>query len=347
MRLTLTLFSLVFLASACADETALIVTIDGSQLNVPDEIGEVVVRATGDRSGAMQAGSFPLDGTWPQSVAIRRGSAEGNESVLIEVYGRRAGASSWEIRRVVRDAFVDGESREVNVVLSRACYQVRCPDQPELQDCNMGVCDGQMTDAGTDTPIDAGDDTGRDAGVDTNMPDTNMPDTNMPDTNMPDTNTNGTLIISEYVEGSSNNKAIELYNASGSTITLSTCVLSLIVNCGSSTTSYTLPNIGLVPGGAYVFCNSSVGSELRAFCDDIPATQVINHNGNDLYTLECGGTLVDTFGSRPECASGAWADRTLRRSPGIVMGDTNLDDALSGWESFPSNTFGGLGSHSP
>ncbi len=80
---------------------------------------------------------------------------------------------------------------------------------------------------------------------------------------------------------------------------------------------------------------------------------VINHNGNDAYSLTCGGILMDSIGANTGDPGTEWmgggvgtADTTLRRKPSIVVGDTNLGDAFDPsveWDPFAADTLSGLG----
>src|SRR4051812_47349277 len=56
------------------------------------------------------------------------------------------------------------------------------------------------------------------------------------------------LIISEYVEGSSNNKAVEIYNGTGSAVNLSQYKLELYTN-GSSAIQSSLALTGTLENG--------------------------------------------------------------------------------------------------
>jgi predicted extracellular nuclease len=65
------------------------------------------------------------------------------------------------------------------------------------------------------------------------------------------------LFFSEYVEGSGNNKALEIYNPTATAVNLSTYKI-LQYNNGAATPTYTLGLNGtLAPGDVYVVCNNS------------------------------------------------------------------------------------------
>ncbi len=153
----------------------------------------------------------------------------------------------------------------------------------------------------------------------------------------------GGLIISEYVEGPSNNKAIELYNGEGS-VDLSTCQLLRYTNGGSSMGMLDLSGT-LAAGETWVLCNSSIADPTP--CDVMSG--VINHNGNDSYELICAGMVIDSFGKTDEDPGAAgWMggglqtmDYSLRRLVSVTSGDTNSLDAFDPsveWEGTVCNT---------
>ena len=65
------------------------------------------------------------------------------------------------------------------------------------------------------------------------------------------------LIISEYIEGSSNNKYIEIYNGTGASVNLTDYEIRIYAN-GSTTPTSTISLSGtLTNGNVYVIANSS------------------------------------------------------------------------------------------
>jgi len=168
------------------------------------------------------------------------------------------------------------------------------------------------------------------------------------------------VIISEYVEGGSFNKAIEVYNGSAEAIDLASCSLTLYSN-GSAAATETSPlaTAGtLAPGSTFVACNTSTAlpAALKDRCQGQLAA--INFNGDDAVVLTCNDVVVDVFGQvgfDPGTAWGAaateltWtADHTLRRKCGIAFGDpdgSNAFDPSAQWDGFAKDTFDGLGSH--
>lgn len=163
-----------------------------------------------------------------------------------------------------------------------------------------------------------------------------------------------TLYISEYVEGSSNNKVIEVANplTSPFDLTANACALKLFAN-GSATATNTLALSGtILPGDVFVACNTSVGAAVSAQCDAFNGG-VMGFNGDDAITLECNGTVLDAVGQTGFDPGTEWgtgltstADNTLRRACGITRGDplaTDVFDPAATFRGFATDTFDGIG----
>jgi hypothetical protein len=138
----------------------------------------------------------------------------------------------------------------------------------------------------------------------------------------------GRLLFSEYVEGTSNNKALELLNVGGTAVDLSTCELRRYSNGGSTPFSIEGIKTGgvLAPGKTFVICHSQISSTQK--CDQL--TSSINHNGNDAYEVACAALTHDVFGQIGFDPVTAWGsgsattlDQTLRRKCGVTQGHTN------------------------
>jgi len=156
------------------------------------------------------------------------------------------------------------------------------------------------------------------------------------------------LIISEYVEGSSTNKALELYNPTGAAIDLSGYTLRVYFNGSTSSTNFALSGT-VAAGGTFVFADNLLASYAQQ------TTSAGLWNGDDTIVLVKGTDVVDSFGQIGVDPGTAWGsgdtsalDHTLRRKSSIVVGDTNPNDAFdpaTEWDGYPQNTFDGLGSH--
>ncbi|GGO72637.1 ExeM/NucH family extracellular endonuclease [Bowmanella pacifica] len=154
------------------------------------------------------------------------------------------------------------------------------------------------------------------------------------------------LIFSEYVEGAGgNNKAIELFNASGESLDLAGYQVLLYAN-GSTNAGNRLDLQGaLAPGAVYVIANSGSNAEILAVADT--TATVTYFNGNDVLELRKNGQLVDSFGQVGNSQTFA-ADVTLVRKAEIVSGDTDSSDAFDynqEWLNLGTNVFSDLGSH--
>lgn len=165
------------------------------------------------------------------------------------------------------------------------------------------------------------------------------------------------LFFSEYIEGSSNNKALEIYNGTGGAVNLSEYTVELYSN-GSTTTSNTLSLDSAAPtladGDVLVIANSSAVSAILDVADI--TSSVTFFNGDDALVLKKNGTIIDiigVLGSDPgsEWGTGAEStrDNTIRRLPTVCAGDAdgfnNPSDISDQWVGFPQNTFDDLGVH--
>lgn len=145
------------------------------------------------------------------------------------------------------------------------------------------------------------------------------------------------------MEGSSNNKAIEIYNAGSSAADLSAYSVELYSNGNTSGTSKQALSGTLAPGATLVLVNGSAVADLNA---KGTVSAVTNFNGDDVLLLKKSETVIDSFGQLGTAVK--WGENvTLRRKAGVVAGDTNPSDTFTPaneWDSFPSDTFDGLGS---
>jgi uncharacterized protein len=164
------------------------------------------------------------------------------------------------------------------------------------------------------------------------------------------------LFISEYIEGSSNNKAIEIFNGTGAAIDLAAAGYSLqFFFNGSSSAGLTINLTGTVAAGdVFVIANSSAAAEILAQADQTNGAGW--YNGDDAIVLRKGSTVIDSIGQVGFDPGSEWgtgllstADNTLQRKSSITSGDINTGDAYdpsTDWVGFANNTFDGLGSHS-
>lgn len=162
------------------------------------------------------------------------------------------------------------------------------------------------------------------------------------------------LMISEYVEGSGDNQAIEIYNGTADVINLGGYTIERYANGVTVPVSIALTAVDLDPGEVFVVVNTMAVAALLAYADQTNADLVFN--GDDALVLASGGTPVDSFGRVGEdpgsywsCLDGTTQNHTLRRLAGVCSGDANPGDPFDPcleWEFRAADTFNGLGIHS-
>lgn len=157
---------------------------------------------------------------------------------------------------------------------------------------------------------------------------------------------NADLFISEYVEGSSNNKYIEIYNPTNETIDLSSYSLDLNTNGGESWSK---------DGGgfsSYSELSGTIGAkstivykhaEAAIFEGEATICEAANFNGNDPVGLFKNGTLIDIVGKFANGSADFAKDVTLRRKSNVTSPSSTYD--ASQWETLSKDDVSGLGSH--
>ena len=163
------------------------------------------------------------------------------------------------------------------------------------------------------------------------------------------------LIISEYVEGSANNKYLELYNGTTASIDLSNYKLKLYAN-GSSTTTQDITLSGTIPvNGTAVYKNSAA----TIYTGTATANNATNFNGNDAVALVkiSPDSVIDIIGRIGENPGTAWTsgtlsllDQTLVRKATVIAGVSS--NPLAGfptlgteWDGFAKDDVSNLGGH--
>ncbi|WP_233134737.1 5'-nucleotidase C-terminal domain-containing protein [Terribacillus sp. 7520-G] len=148
-------------------------------------------------------------------------------------------------------------------------------------------------------------------------------------------------ILSEYAEGSSYDKAIELYNPTDEPIDLSQFELAGYFNGNTkATASFTLSGT-LAPADTYVIVNPRASEALLAKADQTNGS-VINFNGNDAVALQKDGAILDVVGEIGNDQDTA-KDIGLIRSADVTEGSPAF--VSEQWEETAKDAFETIGSH--
>src|SRR5690554_4471342 len=134
----------------------------------------------------------------------------------------------------------------------------------------------------------------------------------------------GDLFISEYSEGKSYNKYIEIFNGTGESVDLTNYKLKLFNN-GNTPAEYEFELSGtLKDGEIYVVYNSSANATIKD--KGSVSDRVISFNGNDPIALYKNDVLIDVVGDKNEQVSDGYdigdvvdatKDNTIIRKPNV------------------------------
>jgi endonuclease I/chitodextrinase len=163
-------------------------------------------------------------------------------------------------------------------------------------------------------------------------------------------NTTMELLISEYVEGSSNNKAIEIANLITSPVELDGYNLRRDSNGGGEWSERFDLTGTINVGDVIVIINANANSQILLDQADIVVVnnqstnygEPLNFNGNDPIGLFKDDVLIDIVGEFGGGSSNFAKDKTLRRKSTVVEPNINFD-LNNEWEIFPMDTFDDIG----
>ncbi len=161
------------------------------------------------------------------------------------------------------------------------------------------------------------------------------------------------LFFSEYIEGTSYNKAVEIFNGTDRTVDLSSYSVELYSN-GNTASNSTVKLSGILESGkVFVIAHPSASAEILGKAGMTSST--VNFNGNDAFVLKANGQVVDVIGQAGFDPGVEWgtgscstADNTLVRKSSVITGNTNINspfDPSIQWEGFAANDFTHLGGH--
>jgi hypothetical protein len=181
------------------------------------------------------------------------------------------------------------------------------------------------------------------------------------------------VFLSEYIETNlGNNKALEIYNATGATVDMADYAIWRISNGGdwvegqsndvvfADLTTELLTDLFVEPGGTFTIVNSAATLPELIDNADVLGTSATFFNGDDAIGLAMttdGGdtwTLIDAIGEEGPDPGAGWTvsgvangtvDRTLVRLPNICAGNTDWATAQDEWIVYPNLTVTYFGAH--
>ncbi len=165
-----------------------------------------------------------------------------------------------------------------------------------------------------------------------------------------------TVIISQYIEGSGKNQAIEIWNTGSTDVDLTGWTLDLYFD-GSSTPTKSINLVGTILAmDVFVISRDKADPAILAVADQ--TTKDLKFNGNDAVVLSYNGTPIDRIGQVgfdpvTEWGSGdeSTRDNSIRRLAWDITADPNIYDPYvlpsAGWIGRPQNDFSGLGVSPP
>jgi len=166
------------------------------------------------------------------------------------------------------------------------------------------------------------------------------------------------LLISEYIEGSSNNKYLEIYNGTGANVNLANYDVRIYSN-GSATVTTTINLAGTLANGAvYVIAHSS--AVIYGGTIDL-STGSLNFNGDDAVELfnSSTGLMVDLVGNIGCDPGSQWSsggnstqNNTIVRNTNVCSGVTTDPASIcpfptlaAEWTQFAQDDVSNLGAH--
>ena len=170
------------------------------------------------------------------------------------------------------------------------------------------------------------------------------------------------LFFSEYAEGSSNNKYLEIYNPTDGPIELEGYAYPSVSNAPDNPGTHEYWNTfdegaTVAPGDVYVICHGSSDDFIQAECDEF---HTYLSNGDDGYCLALGTEdeyqcidWVGDFNGDPGsawdvCGLGNTQDHTLVRKSSVISGNdwtTSSNADTCEWDVYGQNEWSFLGFH--
>lgn len=167
------------------------------------------------------------------------------------------------------------------------------------------------------------------------------------------------FFFSEYIEGTGNNKALEIYNPTASPKSLNGYKVVMNYSNGGASDVFELPNVSVAAGDVYVIANN--GASLAAITNAADTLlgfpSVVTFTGDDMVALVSGTDTIDIIGVFKEDgpgANGGWtvagvpdatANHTLVRKPEFQQGYGSWDLAQYTWNVLSVDNVADIGGH--
>jgi endonuclease I len=152
------------------------------------------------------------------------------------------------------------------------------------------------------------------------------------------------LYFSEYIEGSSNNKILEIANNTGVSANLAGYIVKKQTNgAGAWSTGISLTGT-LANGAKYVMVHSSTSSACYAVASAnfSSAGSELTFNGNDAVGLFKNGVLIDIIGTFNGGTANFSIDETLRRNTSVAVPSVTFNKTTD-WTVYALDTCSGIG----
>ena len=156
-----------------------------------------------------------------------------------------------------------------------------------------------------------------------------------------DGSTTADLLISEYIEGTSNNKAVEIFNGTGASVDLAAGDYDLRLYFNGATSFTKIDLTGTIANGdVFVVANSSANATILAQTDQTSGSMTFN--GNDVVALAKASNNIDVVGTIGVNVTNL-IDVTKVRLSSVSAGNTTYTPAE--WENSAVDTVAYIGSH--
>jgi len=161
------------------------------------------------------------------------------------------------------------------------------------------------------------------------------------------------LFFSEYIEGSGNNKAFEIYNPTATPIDLSDYKIYRNANGNLTPTSSTTLSGILAPTDVFVVTNSQA-TDANIIAESDITSGVTSYNGDDAIWLQkiSTGDTIDIIGEIGVDPGSSWtvdtgstANFTLIRKINIQQGQVNWTTGAFEWDVYMQDMSDSLGAH--